>query len=455
MSRLPIRLRLTAAFALAMALLLTATGAFLYVRLAASLDQTINAGLRSRSDVVAALVRQSESGLREGGGAPLADQGESFAQVLDQTGAVVDTTPQLGRRPLLTAAEVARAARSPVLVARTKIPGREDTVRLFAAPIRAQDQQLIVVVGASTEARSEALAGLLGQLLIGGPIALALASLLAYGLAAGALRPVESMRGRAAAISAFEPGRRLPVPVARDEISRLGETLNEMLGRLERALERERGFVADASHELRTPLSLLKTELELALRRPRTREELEAAVSSAAEETDRLARLAEDLLVLARADEGRLTTRRTSTDAGAALTRVAERFAGRAQQAGRRIEVEAAPGVVLVGDELRLEQAVGNLVDNALRHGEGTVSLRAGIESGRTVVHVLDEGQGFPPAFLARAFDRFSRSGEARTDRGTGLGLAIAAAIARAHGGTAEATNRRDGGADVSLILPR
>ena len=156
---------------------------------------------------------------------------------------------------------------------------------------------------------TDALRNLAGTLLIGGPIALLLASLAGYGAAAAALRPVERMRRRAAEIQAAEPGTRLPVGPADDEIGRLGETLNLMLERLEAAFARERTFVADASHELRTPLAILKAELELALREGRSVEELEAALRSAAEETDRLVQLAEDLLVIARVEQGRLPIR--------------------------------------------------------------------------------------------------------------------------------------------------
>src|SRR5207253_5266995 len=129
-----------------------------------------------------------------------------------------------------------------------------------------------------------------------------LATLAGYLLAGLALRPVESMRRRAAAISAETPGERLPVPGSRDELERLGATLNEMLERLEDALEREREFVADAGHELRTPLALLRTELELALRQARTADELRAAVRRSSHEADRLAQLAEDLLLIARTE---------------------------------------------------------------------------------------------------------------------------------------------------------
>src|SRR5262249_51511614 len=142
--------------------------------------------------------------------------------------------------------------------------------------------------------------------LIAGPVALLLASLAGYLLAGVALRPVEAMRRRAAEISAETPGERLPVPATSDELERLGETLNEMLERLEDALRREREFVADAGHELRTPLALLRTELELALRHAESPDELRAAVRRSAAEVDRLAQLSEDLLLLARTEHGEL-----------------------------------------------------------------------------------------------------------------------------------------------------
>ena len=235
----------------------------------------------------------------------------------------------------------------------------------------------MVVVGATREDRDEALASLGTVLLTGGPIALLLAALAGYGLASAALRPVGAMRGEAAEISRLGSGRRLPVPPAGDELAELGGTLNEMLERLERSAERERGFVASASHELRTPLALLKAELELALREGRSAEELRAAVASAAVESDRLVQLAEDLLVLARADEGKLPVRPERLDAGELLHTTARRFEARAAEAGRELRVEPADGLALHADRLRAEQALANLVDNALRHGDGAVELAA------------------------------------------------------------------------------
>jgi signal transduction histidine kinase len=259
-------------------------------------------------------------------------------------------------------------------------------------------------------------------------------------VATGALRPVEAMRRRAAAISGNRTGERLPVPQSADELARLGETLNQMLDRLETALVRERTFVADASHELRTPLAILKTEIDLALRRGRSPEELRAALESAGEETDRLVRLAEDLLVIARVDQGRLPLRPEELDVTELLVTVAARFG---------VQAEPARGVTVRGDRARLEQALGNLVDNAQRHGRGEVRLSATARAGTVELHVIDEGDGLPPDFAPHAFERFTRADGARGRGGAGLGLAIVAAIANSHGGSAHAN-----GGDVWIQLP-
>jgi signal transduction histidine kinase len=393
-SRLSLRLRLTLAFVLAMALLLAAAGTFLYVRLGSALDEQIDSTLRTRADDVAALVRGG-SGLS---GTGLAESDESFAQVLGPGGEVRDATPGIDAEPLLRPDELDRARRGTVVVER-------GGMRLLATPVN----QLVLVAGASLEDRNDALAALRTQLLLGGPLLLLLASLAGYALATATLRPV--------------------------------------LARLEAGLERERRFVAEASHELRTPLSLLKAELELALRRPRSPEELHAALVSAAEETDRLVRLAEDLLVLARVDEGELQLRQETIQVRELLDAVARRFA----TAGRTLEVDAPADLAVSGDRLRLEQAVGNLVDNALRYGSGTVRLTARPDDGGVTLSVSDEGAGFPDAFLPHAFERFTRADVARTRDAAGLGLALVQAVARAHGGRAIAANLPGGGAVVTL----
>ena len=454
MRRPSLRLRLTLAFAAAMAVLLAATGTFVYVRMAATLDEQLDQSLRARADDVAALVRTGGPGLADADGR-LVEAEESFAQVVGPDGAVRDATPPVGDRPLLTPEQLAQARRETVVVERGGVPGLGGgRVRLLGTPVEGDGGRVVVVAGASLDDRHDALAGLRTQLLVGGPVALLLASLAGYALAAAALRPVEAMRRRAAEISADTAGSRLPVPASDDEVARLARTLNEMLARLEAGLERERRFVADASHELRTPLSSLRAELELALRRPRSREELRGAIASAADETERLARLADDLLVLARADEGELRLHVEPVGARGLLERVARRFSGRAAAAGRSLAVDAAGDLAVAGDPHRLEQALGNLVDNALRHGAGVVRLDAAAADGSVALRVSDDGTGFPADYLPRAFERFSRADGARPGGGAGLGLAIVEAIGRAHGGSATAANRDDGGAEVVILLP-
>jgi signal transduction histidine kinase len=326
--------------------------------------------------------------------------------------------------------------------------------RLLAVPVSARGRERVVVVGTSTESRDESLSDLAQLLLVGGPVALILASLAAYGVAAAALHPVEAMRSRAAEISTAEPDQRLPVPPTHDEVARLGKTLNEMLERLGEALAHERAFVANASHELRTPLAILQTELELALAKERSPAELRAALSSASEETDRLTQLSEDLLTIAQTERGELPLRLARLNPIEILDGVSRRFSRRAEDVGRSIEVNAAPFLALDADRLRLDQAIGSMVDNALRYGAGPIDLEARVEEGAVEIHVLDRGRGFPEEFLGRAFERFSRASASSRDGGSGLGLAIVRTVARAHGGDAHAANRSGGGADVWLTLP-
>ena len=436
-----------------MALVLGATGVFVYLRFANELDATINSGLRSRASDVAALVKEADTRLREGGQS-LVGRNESFAEVLDAGGGVTDSSLAIGRHVLLTPAELRRALRGPVYLDRGPLPGLKDESRLLAVPVEARGQKQVVVVGTSTEARGESLTDLAQLLLVGGPFALLLASLAAYGVAAAALKPVEAMRSRAAEISAAEPDRRLPVPPTDDEVARLGKTLNEMLERLGEALEHERAFVADASHELRTPLAILRTELELALAAGRSPEELRAALASAAEETDRLSQLSEDLLTIAQTERGELPLRLQRLDLRDTLEGVSRRFSRRAEEGGREVDISAPGSLVIGADRLRLDQAVGSMVDNALRYGDGKIELVARIADGSIEIHVLDRGEGFPEEFLGRAFERFSRAAASNRDGGSGLGLAIVQTVARAHGGEAHVANRDEGGADVWLTLP-
>jgi two-component system, OmpR family, sensor kinase len=453
-ARLSLRLRMTLVFAGAMALLLGALGLFIYVRVQSGLDRSLSQGLRSRAEDVRALVLQADSGLKQAGQSSLATPGERFAQILREDGKVLDRTPSLPPQVLLSPAERSRATAAQLLVEHKTVPGLAGSSRLLAIPVQAQGERVIVVVGTSLRQHDATLVDLRTVLLIGGPVALLLASLLGYAVAALALRSVESMRRRAQHISLDQPGQRLPVPPTDDELERLAHTLNEMLARNEATFQRERTFVADASHELRSPLAILRAELDVALVGHSSTGELRDAIASAAEEAGRLSRLAEDLLMLAETDQASLPICRESIDIGQSLERLRERFGPSAHTAGVDVVTRAPQALRMHADPLRLEQALGNLIDNALRHGADTVVVQAE-RHGRTVeLHVSDNGPGFPPGFLATAFERFTRADRARTAGGVGLGLSIVQSVARAHGGEAHVANRASGGAHVWFSIP-
>ncbi|MFT3863325.1 MAG: ATP-binding protein [Solirubrobacterales bacterium] len=452
LSRLSIRLRLTLVFAAVIAVVLAGTGVFVYLQFQHEAETAIDQGLQSRADELAAVVRQEETNLSTHQ-QHLVGKTDSFAEVLDPSGEVLDSSPVIGEADLLDEEELAAATRAPTFFTRGGVPGLDGGVRLLAAPVATSAGKRIVVVGTSIEERDDASTDLEQLLLIALPAALILASIAGYALATAALRPVEAMRARAEEISTAAPDERLPVPDTRDEVARLGETLNEMLARLGDALARERAFVADASHELRTPLAILRAELDLALAEGRSPEELRAALASAAEETDRLTQLSEDLLTIAQTERGDLPLRFEKTRLGEIFEAVERRFSRRAAEAGRRIEVGDGGELEPEADWLRLDQAVGTFVDNALRYGAGKITLSARRVGDAVEIHVTDEGEGFPPEFLPRAFERFSRAPGVR-DGGSGLGLAIVATVAEAHGGTARAANRPAGGADVWLVIP-
>jgi two-component system, OmpR family, sensor kinase len=457
-SRLPIRVRLTAAFALAMVLVLAAAGLFVYVRLKDDLDESVDAGLESRAAAVSAS-GQAAAGAPE-------DAEEGFAQILTAEGEVLDSVGGL-RGPALDGASAARAGAGGRISFEREYSGLEGKVRVVAGPAdfvptgprgdvaggpETAVNGAVFAVGQSLDDRDETLSGLAASFAVGGPIAVLLASLLGYLLASAGLRPVEAMRRRAGEISLTHDGERLPLPAAQDEVRRLGETLNAMLDRLRRSFERERRFVADASHELRTPVAVIRAELDAALRAGGHDEQVREALVAALEECDHLAQLAEDLLFVARAAEGELPIRREPVEVRPLLEGVRARFGDRAREHGRDLRVDGGDGLRIEADELRLRQALGNLVDNALRHGAGEIVLRArrGALDGAVELEVADHGPGFDPDLANRAFERFTRGDAARTRGGTGLGLAIVRAIAEAHGGRAEIVDRTT----VRLSLP-
>lgn len=446
---MPLRLRLALLFALGAAVVIAAAGLAFVLQLRISLDAALDPGLRARARAVAEELRSE--------GLPLLGPADEIVQVRALDGRLLVFSPDAGNHPLLDAAQRQQALAGEVSFT-TTVSGNQ--VRLLAiTALRTGGRRVLVVVGTGTGVSDAAVDRVRTALLVGGPPAVLLAGAGAWLLAGAALRPVERMRREAAQISARDTGRRLPVPTTRDEIAALAVTMNGLLGRLQQALERQRGFVADAGHELRTPLAILRAELELAGRPGRSREALAEAIEQAAGETDRLIRLAEDLLLLARADNAQPFLRPGPLALPDLLAAAARGARARATEREVSVLLHSPAQLTILADPDRLRQAVDNLLDNATRHApaDSVVEITAvATPAGTVTVEVADRGPGFPPEFLPHAFERFHRAQAARTrdTGGTGLGLSIVAAIAQAHGGQATARNRPGGGACVTLELP-
>ena len=439
---MPIRLRLAVAFALAAAALF-ALGGWLF---ASGLS---SAQLKTIDSQLAAQLAQAGRSQPAGG---------YLTQVIDPAGRVRNASTDAGNVALVTASQLSQARQGRIFLTGTV---DEESTRIAAAPLAGRPGW-VVVAAESLETYEATQSQVARELAVGGAVFTAVAGLGAYWLARAALSPVERLRRQVAAISerggAGAGVAAVEVPATKDEVAALAGTMNDLLGRLQRALARQRAFVADASHELRTPLAVLRGELELAARPGRGLPELAAAVRNSSAEAERLARLTDDLLLLARSDEDRLSLRLQRTDVGSLLARSAGLAGSRLAAAGLSCRVDVPPGTCADVDPDRIRQAVDNLIGNALRFAPrgSVIVLAARAAGGGLDIEVSDDGPGFPAGFLPHAFERFARpdSGRSRGDGGAGLGLAIVRVIAAAHGGVATAGNKPGGGAVVRLRLP-
>lgn len=440
--RLPLRIRLTAAYAATIAIVLAATGILIFLEFSSGFDRRTDTELEERQVTIARLAHE-----RRTPEAVVALAGEAYVQVYRDSGPVLASSRLLAQGRLLQPADIARAAQAP-LVGEHPVPGTSERARVRAFAISGGR---VAAIGEPLEERAEELRGLAIILGVSLPVALLLASLAGYLVARSALRPVELMRARAATLDAGERGARLPRPGTRDELDRLAVTLNDLLDRTGDALQRERRIVGNASHELRTPISVLRTRVEVALRDRLDEAGLRATLEDTRADAIRLSRLADDLLVLARADQREVPLRLEPLDVHDLLEATVARHRG----ADVRIGEAITGGAVVLGDPDRVAQILDNLVANALLHGSSPVRVGARIEGRDVALTVSDHGPGLPVAFIDRAFDRFSQAAPSGPARGTGLGLAIVEALARAQGGSATIENAPSGGAIATVVLPQ
>lgn len=264
------------------------------------------------------------------------------------------------------------------------------------------------------------------------------------------LRPVAALRSGAEEITSTRERRRLPVPAADDEMHRLAVTLNDMLNRLERSSAKQRAFVSDAAHELRSPLASIRTQLEVAQAHPETAD-WEATSEDALADVERLSRLVDDLLILARIDE--VPERRLSV---VDLAGIADEQVARYERAAVRVTRAGVPSALVDGEVDGLRRIVANLIDNAVRHAVSAVSVEVRVHRDGAVLVVTDDGPGIAPGDRDRVFDRFTRLDEARSRDagGTGLGLPIVRELVHAHGGTVELGDGEGGGLRATVRLP-
>ncbi|WP_083982577.1 sensor histidine kinase [Actinomadura hibisca] len=437
------RTRVTCAATLVVGLLLVVGVVVFYQVVRATIYQ----GLRERGDAavaeVATLVRRDAlPGTRV---LPADAAGFGLLQVVDDGGRVLAASPELRDRPPISSvrptSDGARVAEI------TAVPGVALDAYLVAERVRGPDTWVTVYAAASTSSFEQVKGPFIGWLALAVLLALAAVALIVSLAVRRALRPVRVMRSELAGI--FDGRGRVSVPGCHDEVAELAGSVNATLRRLEKVLDRQRGFVADVSHELRSPLTGLRAQLEVALEHPED-EDWPAVARAALGDADRLQRIVGDLLIMARLSAG-VPQEHTPLDLGALVREeTARRAPGRVP-----IEIETAADVVVRGSYGQLSRVLTNLLDNAVRHALGWVRVTVTAEEGQAVLCVIDDGSGIAPKDREAVFQRFHRlaEGRRRDSGGTGLGLPISREIAVAHGGSLVATDCDDG-ACLVLRLP-
>lgn len=415
----------------------------LYVALNQQLGNALDADLSDRSDDLAASVRAHDL---------TAVAGDPMAQLYNADGAPVATAVSIAGRTLLDPAQVRAVHGTSAISATLPIgaAGAPVRVRLLSRPV--DDSGQVLTVALPSAALERAGESQLLVLALATPLLIAMLAALGWLLVRAVLRPVDLLTREAAAISTLDSDRRLPAMPGDDEIARLAATLSAMLARLSVAFDRERAFVDDASHELRTPIAVLRGEIELALGAIDDRDEVRQSLLAAQGQVNRLGRLAEDLLLLARERVGSLVVHREPVDL-TDLARTEARIL--APVSGLTIDVHGDP-VIIEADADRLRQVLTNLAANSAAAGAATAQVTITVDQHLAQLHWADDGPGFPLGLIDAAFERFVRGDTSRTAAsGAGLGLSIVRAVVAAHAGTAHLSNGTPlGGAVVTVRLP-
>ena len=378
------------------------------------------------------------------------DPDEEFVQVVDPSGVVIASTDNLGGRDPVADLEGGETT----VVEGLPLDEGEGEFLVVAHTTATDEGMQTVLVGRALEPVSESTGAVAGFVVVGIPMLLLVIGAVTWFVVGRALAPVEAIRSEVQTISGENLSRRVPVPPADDEIAHLAATMNVMLDRLEQGRDRQRRLVSDASHELRSPIAAIRQHAEVVIAHPAQSDVEELAEVVLAEDL-RLQRLVEDLLLLTRIDEGTLALRRSEIDLDDIVLAEASRL--RASGLERRIDSRAVSAGRVRGDAAHLERLVRNLIDNAIRHSDTTVTLGLRATDDEVILTVDDDGAGIPPIDRKRVFERFERLEEAR-DRdsgGTGLGLSIVQEIAHAHHADVSVLDASGGGARFEVRFPR
>lgn len=329
--------------------------------------------------------------------------------------------------------------------------------RVLRKVIESPHGPLLLHVGIPMNSLREGQRSLLSTLGLVVPLMLLVAMAGGYWLAGSALAPIEQITRTTERITAERLDQRLDVPVARDELSHLASTLNDMIDRLHRSFDEMRRFTADAAHELRTPLTVLRTQLEVALRADRSAEEYRDVLVSLHEDTIRMCRLASQLLELSREDAGVEAVPFMTVRLDNVLQESIGQIRPAAQRKSLRLDADNWPTTEVTGDAQRLQRVFVNLLDNAVKNTppDGGIRVSVAAKNGTIEVVIADTGCGIPAEHLPHIFDRFYRADPARTSPdGSGLGLAICQSIVHAHRGRIELQSTCGQGTTVTVTLP-
>ncbi|MGH9753137.1 MAG: sensor histidine kinase [Blastocatellia bacterium] len=467
---LSLRIKLTLYYLAILSAILFFFGIAIYAYLSRSLLTTIDESLTYQMQKIERNIRLGPGGVEPGMGHEnserLLELRPHAMQIIDDSWRIWDegyASPN--DRLEVDKDELSRLAVGETKYETVKTPNGE-LLRVVTHRAKAPDGAgtYFIRLGHSLETLQKATRRTLILLGIAIPLALLLGSYGGLLLANQALRPVDRMTRAAEHIAAGDLSERVPEPARMDELGRLAATFNDMIARLQAAFERQKQFTSDASHELRTPLAVMRGDIEITLRRERSKEEYKRALTSNLEEIIRLSRLVEDLLMLARGDTGRVELRCEPIDMNDICRRMAEYISPLADQRGQTLIYDPPPGVetapvVVSADMLRIKQLLLNLLDNAIKYTEprGRVTLGLKTEEEVAVITVADTGRGIPPEDLPHIFERFFRRSAKTADRtaaGFGLGLSIVKWIVDSHGGRIEAKSEVGKGTEFIVRLP-